>query len=159
MTIEANDLLDIVKATRMAKGLSKEMRKLLVANHGVTIADEISWRLLGALIGISGEEHGPEDGFDDYAVCKMAESNLSDEKMMIELWKMHTANTSTDAKKTRTTPEGEWAGTSQSAENQKLKAMLSEAAHEICFRCEKYRNADLGACHGCKWLAVKKGDY
>lgn len=161
MTVELKrqELLPLVKAARMARRLSRDMRPMLMDGKGWTTADEIDAHLMSTLDMIGGEEHGPEDDFRNYAVCRMAESEMSDEKMMIELLKMHTANSSTDTKKIRSTPEGAWTGSSQSAENQRLKAMLSEAAHEICFRCEKYRNADLGACHGCKWLDVKKGRF
>lgn len=56
----------------------------------------------------------------------------------------------------KSTPEGEWVSTRSM--NDKMRRLLLEAVNEICEKCEKRcAGLDVG-CHGCKWLAVKKGE-
>jgi hypothetical protein len=40
-----------------------------------------------------------------------------------------------------------------------LKMSLSECVNELCLKCGQYKNEHLGACDGCRWKAVRHGDF
>ena len=40
-----------------------------------------------------------------------------------------------------------------------LKMSLSECVNELCLRCKSYLEEHNGACDGCRWKAVRHGDF
>ena len=46
-------------------------------------------------------------------------------------------------------------------ERDEVRKQLHEAKNELCCKCGNYRDADNGACDGCRWKeeALKGGDY
>ncbi len=41
----------------------------------------------------------------------------------------------------------------------KLERLCKCAANELCLQCGLYSREHLGACNGCRWLAIKRGDF
>ena len=46
----------------------------------------------------------------------------------------------------------------ESTTEAKLRQLLKTAANELCLQCGLYCREHLGACNGCRWLAIKHGD-
>lgn len=40
-----------------------------------------------------------------------------------------------------------------------LKMSLTECTNELCLRCKAYLEEHNGACDGCRWKAVRHGDF
>ena len=43
------------------------------------------------------------------------------------------------------------------ADRDNIRSDLHDCVNELCLKCGQYREAHLGACDGCRWLAVKEG--
>lgn len=39
------------------------------------------------------------------------------------------------------------------------RKLAKECANELCLRCGDYQREHLGACEGCRWKAVRHGDF
>lgn len=85
MVITRDALLRVIKAARMSIALADDMRKLLVNEHGCTVADEISGFLNDALFYFCGERLTSDQDFKhDSATMQLLTSSLSDEDVLDE---------------------------------------------------------------------------
>lgn len=41
----------------------------------------------------------------------------------------------------------------------KLERLCKACANELCYKCGAYRLEHLGACNGCRWLALRHGNF
>ena len=36
---------------------------------------------------------------------------------------------------------------------------LKDCANELCYRCGAYQQEHAGACNGCRWAPIRRGEY